>query len=515
METTTPLKVGELFAGYGGLGMAVKDVWPHAEVAWVSEFDKGPSKVLAHRFPDAPNLGDITKIKWTPDCPTCGDLLALYWNDEMPEGRGYYCRTDGWFPLDLWRSEPGIPEPIEVLTGGSPCQDLSHAGKRQGMTDGTRSNLWVAMREAIATIRPRLVVWENVRGAYSAQADSAVEPCPGCVGDRRTDVLRALGRVLGDLSELRYDAVWCGLRAADVGAPHGRFRVFVLAWDATADTGGLGGREAVEHDGRHSAEGDWRGVPDQRDRDALRAGPDRDVTLFKTPTSQLAINGGSQHPDKRKAGGHGPTLADEVEHLLPTPAVNDMGEGKTVEKWDAWTDAMKAKHGNGNGHGKSLAIEAQRLTAACSYCGEPGSPVGCENCGRGEPWKLLPTPEAADASGGRKSSEFGGKRPSGAKRSVTLATAIEHKWGDYAAAIQRWERVTGRPAPEPTQMSAKGNPQLSARFTEWLMGIPAGWITDVPGVTRNEALKMCGNGVVPQQGAAALRWMLAQIEKHA
>jgi hypothetical protein len=38
--------------------------------------------------------------------------------------------------------------------------------------------------------------------------------------------------------------------------------------------------------------------------------------LFRTPTAQLAVNGGSQHPDKRKAGGHGPTLADEVEHLL-------------------------------------------------------------------------------------------------------------------------------------------------------------------------------------------------------
>jgi hypothetical protein len=46
---------------------------------------------------------------------------------------------------------------------------------------------------------------------------------------------------------------------------------------------------------------------------------------------------------------------------LPTPAVNDMGAGKTVDDWDAWTDRMKAEHGNGNGHGKSLAIEAQRL----------------------------------------------------------------------------------------------------------------------------------------------------------
>jgi hypothetical protein len=140
--------------------------------------------------------------------------------------------------------------------------------------------------------------------------------------------------------------------------------------------------------------------------------------LLRTPTAQLAVNGGSQHPNKRKAGGHGPTLADEVEHLLPTPtsrngkganqrgdatclhgallptpratdgtnggpnqrgssgdlmlpsavhhllptpAVNDMGEGKTVEKWDEWTAVQKAKHGNGNGHGPSLAIEALRL----------------------------------------------------------------------------------------------------------------------------------------------------------
>lgn len=51
--------------------------------------------------------------------------------------------------------------------------------------------------------------------------------------------------------------------------------------------------------------------------------------LLKTPTAQLAINGGSQHPDKRKRGGHGPTLADEVEHLLPTPAARDFRSGKS------------------------------------------------------------------------------------------------------------------------------------------------------------------------------------------
>lgn len=188
------MRIGGLFFGYGGLDLAVQDVFPDAELAWVSEFDKGPSKIIAHRYPNIPNLGDITKIDWS------------------------------------------TVEPVDIITGGSPCQDLSHAGRRAGMTDGTRSNLWVSMREAIATLNPTYVIWENVRGAYSAAADSAVEPCPGCVGDGPVAHLRALGRVLGDLSDLGYDTQWHGLRAADVGAPHGRFRVFVLA-HAQSNTG--------------------------------------------------------------------------------------------------------------------------------------------------------------------------------------------------------------------------------------------------------------------------------------
>jgi DNA (cytosine-5)-methyltransferase 1 len=85
------------------------------------------------------------------------------------------------------------------------------------------------------------------------------------------------------------------------------------------------------------------------------------------------------------------------------------------------------------------------------------------------------------------------------------------QWGQYAAAIHRWETLT-RPAPPPTELSAKGTPRLSAKFSEWMMGLPDGWITDVPGITRNEALKAAGNGVVPQQAAAALRIMLDASE---
>lgn len=178
-----------MFSGYGGLDLAVSDVFD-ADTAWVVEFDPAPSKILAERFPGVPNLGDVTAVDWTK------------------------------------------VEPVEVLAGGSPCQDVSGAGRRAGMTEGTRSNLWGAMREAIATIRPEWVVWENVLGALSAKASSAsdMEQRPGLMGDRPDGpTLRALGRVLGDLAALGYDAEWRVVRASNVGAPHQRARVFVLA----------------------------------------------------------------------------------------------------------------------------------------------------------------------------------------------------------------------------------------------------------------------------------------------
>lgn len=149
---------------------------------------------------------------------------------------------------------------------------------------------------------------------------------------------------------------------------------------------------------------------------------------------------------QRKRG----VLEEEIV-LLPTPACNDMGAAYTPDEWDAWTERMKAEHGNGNGHGKSLSIEAQRIHNARSWVTEDGT--------------------------------------------------------DYGPAIRRWEALT-RIAPEPTAESDKGTRHLAPAFSEWMMGLPAGWVTDVPGITRNEVLKALGNGVVPQQCAAALRFLL-------
>lgn len=80
-------------------------------------------------------------------------------------------------------------------------------------------------------------------------------------------------------------------------------------------------------------------------------------------------------------------------------------------------------------------------------------------------------------------------------------------WTDtpYAAAIQRWEGILDRPAPAPVNERGR----LAVRFVEWMQGLPDGWVTDVPGLTRNAVLKALGNGVVPSQGAAAFQLLLA------
>lgn len=80
-------------------------------------------------------------------------------------------------------------------------------------------------------------------------------------------------------------------------------------------------------------------------------------------------------------------------------------------------------------------------------------------------------------------------------------------WGAYAATVRRWERLT-RPAPAPTEPNRNGNPRLNAAFSEWMMGLPEGHVTQVPGISRADQLKAIGNGVCPQQAAAALTTLL-------
>lgn len=305
------------------------------------------------------------------------------------------------------------PEPVTMLTGGYPCQPFSIAGR--GLAHEDPRHLWPWIRDMVENMGPRYVVFENVR----------------------MHVKRGLFEVLQDLMNLGYTVHYYVLSAAQAGAAHRRDRVFIFGSRAT---GKPPSGEPVIVDGE-MVDGKALALP-------KIAGVARDGLIFEGVPAALTA----------------PTSP-----LLPTPAVNDMGEGKTVEKWDAWTERMRALHGNGNGHGKSLAIEALRLSGAVEEC----------------------------------------------------------RFGIYSAAVKRSEWFQERTAPEPTEVGAQGNPRLSTRFVEWLMMLPEGWVTDPQiwegatdargraltgwrgaGTIRRAQLKMLGNGVVPDQATLATQsWL--------
>lgn len=97
-------------------------------------------------------------------------------------------------------------EPIDILTAGYPCQPFSHAGQRKGINDDR--HIWPHILKAISVLCPKFIVLENVRGHLSL----------------------GFKEVLGDLTQNGYDARWRIVRASDVGAPHQRARLFIIAY---------------------------------------------------------------------------------------------------------------------------------------------------------------------------------------------------------------------------------------------------------------------------------------------
>lgn len=382
--------IGSLFSGAGALCELALAPLLGGRVVWHCEYEppskktpkptQAAARVLAHRFPGTPNLGDITKVDWS-----------------------------------------AVP-PVRVMTGGFPCTDVSLAGAQAGLTPDTRSGTWTYMAHAIDMLRPELVVIENVRGLASSPAHSDVEPCAWCMGAAADQPLRALGAVLGDLADRGYDAVWCGLRASDLGACHERFRFVIAA--APRDTAPFGWHPASVAGERRQPAG-------------TVGGPDRVAQLSSGDL----------------------TLPTVVAQLLPTPTARD------------W----KGRN--------------QRDDATCL----PGAVD-----------RLLPTPTASRYGNNQSDSPNAAVRPS----LESLSADLEVDWGIYESAIRRHEAWMGRPVPAPRVDIGRGKKKLNPQLSEWMMGWPAGWVTDVPGLTLNEQLQVCGNGVVPQQMAAGVAFLL-------
>jgi DNA (cytosine-5)-methyltransferase 1 len=132
----------------------------------------------------------------------------------------------------------------------------------------------------------------------------------------------------------------------------------------------------------------------------------------------------------------------------------------------------------------------------------------------------LPTPSLSDTKTPRRGDQLTDTIENNT-HTINLADAVEFhhgrdskhaQWGKYAPAITRWESLT-RPAPAPTEPNRNGNPRLAAEFSSWLMGWPDGWVTDPAiDISRSNQLRIVGNGVCPQQAAAALRYLLSVCE---
>lgn len=279
-----------------------------------------------------------------------------------------------------------------------------------------------------------------------------------------------------------------------------------------------------------------------------------DDQLLPTPTTQdVAFSSG---------GTFGKPLGQVArEALLPTPNTMDMlpaREGEAMERQLRRGEGPNASRRSSMGNLREDILQTvnpevftpKLLPTPKAHDGEMGTPsttgrpvdksthlgtiamlqAGHLEHRREEP--KLPTPRATDGT-------KGGPNQRGSSGDLMLPSAAHQpNWGQYEPAIRRWEQVNGE-VPPPTELTAKGKHRLNAGFAEWMMGIPAGWVTGEtpaqhkariqarlertnplpvgmrgslrrwePGISRNDQLKAIGNGVVPQQAVAALRDML-------
>ena len=159
------LKILDTFAGIGGFSYAAHELVGGFETTQFVEIDPFCQKVLKKHFPKVP----------------CHDDIKTF---------------------------TAYPGQYDVITGGFPCQDISVAGRREGITDQSRSGLFYELIRVIRLVRPKFVVMENVAAILN----------------------NGLDIVLGELSEAGYDAEWSIISASSLGAAHRRSRWWCVAY---------------------------------------------------------------------------------------------------------------------------------------------------------------------------------------------------------------------------------------------------------------------------------------------
>ncbi len=264
----------DLFSGIGGFALGAYWAGMRFDSHYFSEIDPWASELYQKRFPDAIPLGDIRGID--------GKALAdAECNDDWTECEsGEFTHTGGARGTD-W-----------IITGGFPCQDISVAGKGTGIR-GERSGLWFEYWRIIRDIRPRFAIMENV-GALT---------------------FRGLTDVLGSLAEIGYDAEWQDIRASDVGAPHRRERIWIVAYPSS--------------DGRQQT-----GIRRQESSGATGEAPSAD-----SDSPGLAIGQGEDSSRERTDGG---AVFGRISRWAVEPAIRGMAS-RLPDELDAYQGRLAHK----------------------------------------------------------------------------------------------------------------------------------------------------------------------------
>lgn len=206
-----------LFSGIGGDDLASE--WAGIRTVCFVEIDKFCQQVLRKHWPDIPIIEDVRDVSKEA-------IEKVMANTEQSHNRSEV-ECDQAVGAETKRPASGISRPsnapglatVDIISGGFPCQPYSIAGQRKGFAD--KRNLWPEFRRVIGEIKPRWVVAENVPGLFSINAG------------------RFFGEILNDLATLGYSVGWCCYGAVDVGAPHRRGRIFIVAHaDSSRSRGG-------------------------------------------------------------------------------------------------------------------------------------------------------------------------------------------------------------------------------------------------------------------------------------
>lgn len=216
-----------------------------------------------------------------------------------------------------------------------------------------------------------------------------------------------------------------------------------------------------------------------------------------------------QAMDLAKLQGH--KVSREANNLFPTPIVRDYKDGSAAQSRNGKvsTDTVARAIFNSG----EITLMGTPRTSSANGSTPKQVALGAPKSRIEDQVKLFPTLRASDSYERRNQKTMDRIARDGGDMTMTTLARTETNWGKFEPAIRRWETIIGRPAPEPTKPDGKeGNHRLSSKFTEWMMGLPDGWITGHD-LKRNDELKLAGNGVVPQQAELALRLLLELPEE--